>query len=448
MTFTCIHVSKFSLFQAKSKKRGFVNSSHVEEKENIRVGDKEKETSSRSSDAAGITCRLDEDSTDSAGKNIEEQSGGNISRNQTRVEEAACNDEAVVRIGGGTDVATCAKGDVTEHIIEMTESIPGGEVGHSIEYKGSVTVEDVITVDSEKGDRSSASAESEDKPAHESCLPLRDNSTICQEEETNLVMSQRLPETVQTVSECVTQKVTLAQLAVDRSMTDDTGIASHCGLPSQCSTVVQATSEERKQVDHYDGIKASTCASPDVAESPCRSPECHLNVATTVSPATSSVAPVVTATCVSPATSSTAPVVTATCVSPATSSTAPVVMATCVSPATSSVAPVVTATCVSPATSSTAPVAMATCESPAMSSTAPVVTATCVSPATSSTAPVAMATCESPAMSSVAPVVTPLTEEQLATIYYNPELRLNEDFIEGFLQVCWHLLSITHYFVP
>ena len=517
------------MFQGKSKKRGVVKSSHVEEKDDISVGDKEKETSSRSSDAAGVTCRLDEDVADSAGKTLEEESGRNIRRN--RGEEVASNDEVVVRIGGGTEVTTRAK-DVTEYIagVESSESVPGG--AHSSEYKehSDVTVEDVIIVDSEKGDLSSASADSERKSVHESCLSLRDDSTVSQQEETSLVTSKRVPEAVPNVGECVTQNANLAQHAVDRSMTDDTGTVSHCQLPSQCSTVVQSTSEERKQVDHYDGIKASACALPDVEESTCGSPVGPLNMATTVSPATSCAASVVMATCESPAVSSAAPVVMATCESPAASSAAPVVMATCESPtassvapvvmatcespaapAASSVAPVVTATCESPAMSSAAPVVTATCESPAASSAAPVVTATCESPAASSVAPVVMATCESPVVSSAAPVVTatyespvtlsaapvvmatcespaisaapvvmatrespatssvtpvvtattvspatssvahvvtPLTEEQLATIYYNPELRLNEDFIEGFLQVSWHLLSIIHYFVP
>ena len=44
----------------------------------------------------------------------------------------------------------------------------------------------------------------------------------------------------------------------------------------------------------------------------------------------------------------------------------------------------------------------------------------------------------SPALSST--VITPLTEEQLATIYYNPELRHNEEFIEAFLEVCTHCI--------
>ena len=42
----------------------------------------------------------------------------------------------------------------------------------------------------------------------------------------------------------------------------------------------------------------------------------------------------------------------------------------------------------------------------------------------------------SPVVSCVTDVVRPLTEEQLATIYWNPELCHNEKFIEAFLQVC------------
>ena len=42
----------------------------------------------------------------------------------------------------------------------------------------------------------------------------------------------------------------------------------------------------------------------------------------------------------------------------------------------------------------------------------------------------------SPVVACVTDVVRPLTEEQLATIYWNPELCHNEQFIEAFLQVC------------